>query len=421
MRLRTIELRETFTRLGPTFVKIGQGLCTKPDICPPEYLEELSELQILSPSFLPSFLYTKYAQAFSCIEKELGRPLDTIYPAISASPIAAASLGQVYKAQLKYYKCLNRSKQEKCVFASNLVFASTTPTWLENPQVEVGVSVELRGSLEKQAIRVNLIAPYVTGVLVPLTIHLSQWMSDMICIVTTDYSANAARAEYDEHGEEEYFKRDDPNANSPSTEELVKTFSIDRYPVRMQYDSATDLMGDFVVKSVMGKSFDAFKKILREQKLYAYFRDNYFGKYLDLPEDNHTRFQIKMEFAIVTGLKCYPPSQVIPILTQKKHPTYPKKAKTLSCDRDDLVFIVGPSLTKKNLIEALKDLSNPVWDIAFLCDTVWELQRQVNDLHRELVSLRATMFREMQRLMKALLLRVDWLAFINDDDDNNNN
>ncbi|KAM3396177.1 hypothetical protein P3S68_005183 [Capsicum galapagoense] len=40
-------------------------------------------------------------------------------------------------------------------------------------------------------------------------------------------------AEDNEHGEEESFKRDDPNANSPSAEELVKTFSIDRYPVRM--------------------------------------------------------------------------------------------------------------------------------------------------------------------------------------------
>ncbi|KAM3237649.1 hypothetical protein P3L10_012678 [Capsicum annuum] len=40
-------------------------------------------------------------------------------------------------------------------------------------------------------------------------------------------------AEYNEHGEEEYFKRDDPNANSPSTKELVKTFSIDHYLVRM--------------------------------------------------------------------------------------------------------------------------------------------------------------------------------------------
>ncbi|KAF3640129.1 putative glycerol-3-phosphate 2-O-acyltransferase 6-like [Capsicum annuum] len=167
--------------------------------------------------------------------------------------------------------------------------------------------------------------------------------------------------EYDEHGKEEYFKRDDVNANSPSTEELVKDFSINRYPVRMQCDDAADLTGDFVVKSAMGKSFDAFRKILREQKLDAYFRDSCFGKYLDLSEDNNACFQIKMvyellkrrfmyenkdkmnevwinyhgipvcfgwkEFAIVTGLKCYPPSQVIPILTPKKHPTHPKKAK----------------------------------------------------------------------------------------------
>ncbi|KAM3356013.1 hypothetical protein P3S68_022727 [Capsicum galapagoense] len=69
--------------------------------------------------------------------------------------------------------------------------------------------------------------------------------------------------EYDEHNEEEYFKKDDTNANSPSTKELVKAFSIDRYPMRMQYDGAADLMGDFVVKSAMEKSFDAFRKILR--------------------------------------------------------------------------------------------------------------------------------------------------------------
>ncbi|KAF3639993.1 putative glycerol-3-phosphate 2-O-acyltransferase 6-like [Capsicum annuum] len=147
-----------------------------------------------------------------------------------------------------------------------------------------------------------------------------------------------SRAEYDEHKEKEYFKRDDVDANSPSTEELVKAFSIDHYPMRMQRDGAADLTGDFVVKSAMENFFDAFRKILREQKLDAYFRDSYFGKYLDLPEDNNARFQMKMvyeilkrrfmyenkdrmdemwinycgipvcfswkEFAIVTGLKC---------------------------------------------------------------------------------------------------------------------
>ncbi|PHU12417.1 hypothetical protein BC332_19347 [Capsicum chinense] len=61
------------------------------------------------------------------------------------------------------------------------------------------------------------------------------------------------------------------------------------------------------------------------------------------------------EFAIVTGLKCYPPSPsyVIPILTQKSTP-HIKKGKGKSCDRDDLLSIISPSFKNKNLIEALK-------------------------------------------------------------------
>lgn len=94
-RLRGAELRRIFTRLGPTFVKLGQGLSTRPDLCPPEYLEELSQLQDALPTFPDE-------EAFSCIERELGLSLDSIFSSISASPIAAASLGQVYKAQLKY-------------------------------------------------------------------------------------------------------------------------------------------------------------------------------------------------------------------------------------------------------------------------------------------------------------------------------
>ncbi|KAF3664421.1 hypothetical protein FXO38_10141 [Capsicum annuum] len=105
--------------------------------------------------------------------------------------------------------------------------------------------------------------------------------------------------EYNEHGQEEYFKRDDADANRPSTEVLVKAFSIDRYPMRIQCDGATDLTGDFVVKSTMGKSFDTFRKILGEQKLDAYFRDSCFGKYPDLPEDNNTRFQMKMVYELL--------------------------------------------------------------------------------------------------------------------------
>ncbi|KAL3740093.1 hypothetical protein ACJRO7_021382 [Eucalyptus globulus] len=97
-RKRGVELRRIFTRLGPTFVKIGQGLSTRPDLCPPEYLEELSELQDALPTFPDT-------EAFACIEKELGLTLDSIFSSISPSriaPIVAASLGQVYKARLRY-------------------------------------------------------------------------------------------------------------------------------------------------------------------------------------------------------------------------------------------------------------------------------------------------------------------------------
>lgn len=55
-KVRATELKTIFTQLGPTFVKLGQGLSTRPDICPPEYLEELSELQVLCSLLFPSFI-----------------------------------------------------------------------------------------------------------------------------------------------------------------------------------------------------------------------------------------------------------------------------------------------------------------------------------------------------------------------------
>ncbi|PUZ44869.1 hypothetical protein GQ55_8G167400 [Panicum hallii var. hallii] len=45
-RTRAVELRTILTRLGPTFLKIGQGLSTRPHLCQAEYLEELAELQV---------------------------------------------------------------------------------------------------------------------------------------------------------------------------------------------------------------------------------------------------------------------------------------------------------------------------------------------------------------------------------------
>jgi predicted unusual protein kinase regulating ubiquinone biosynthesis (AarF/ABC1/UbiB family) len=86
-------LRQSLIDLGPTFIKIGQALGTRADLLPLEYVKELATLQDQVPAFPTS-------DAFARIETELGRPLHDCYPEIDSEPIAAASLGQVYRARL---------------------------------------------------------------------------------------------------------------------------------------------------------------------------------------------------------------------------------------------------------------------------------------------------------------------------------
>jgi len=91
---RAVQIRELLTRLGPAFIKIGQALSTRPDIVPPLYMEELAHLQDQLPAF-------DNAIAFQFIREELGDDPHSIYQEISDHPIAAASLGQVYKGKLR--------------------------------------------------------------------------------------------------------------------------------------------------------------------------------------------------------------------------------------------------------------------------------------------------------------------------------
>lgn len=91
---RAAELREILTTLGPTFVKLGQALSVRPDIVGPDAMNELRALCDAVPSF-PNEV------AFRMMEDELGRPVHEMFVDISDKPIAAASLGQVYKAKLR--------------------------------------------------------------------------------------------------------------------------------------------------------------------------------------------------------------------------------------------------------------------------------------------------------------------------------
>lgn len=93
-RRRAVRLREILTQLGPAFIKIGQALSTRPDLLPPVYLEEMTQLQDQLPPFSNEI-------AFGFIQEELGAPPQEIYAELTPMPVSAASLGQVYKGKLK--------------------------------------------------------------------------------------------------------------------------------------------------------------------------------------------------------------------------------------------------------------------------------------------------------------------------------
>eukprot|EP00596_Hydrurales_sp_CCMP1899_P003506 CAMPEP_0119051186 /NCGR_PEP_ID=MMETSP1177-20130426/72890_1 /TAXON_ID=2985 /ORGANISM="Ochromonas sp, Strain CCMP1899" /LENGTH=858 /DNA_ID=CAMNT_0007030309 /DNA_START=118 /DNA_END=2694 /DNA_ORIENTATION=- len=87
------DARIIFEKLGPTYIKMGQMMSVRPDVLPPE---ALNELKILQDSVKPF----ETTIAIEQIEKELGGVLGSFFTEISEEPVAAASLAQVYKARL---------------------------------------------------------------------------------------------------------------------------------------------------------------------------------------------------------------------------------------------------------------------------------------------------------------------------------
>ncbi len=91
---RAGELRDLITSLGPFYIKLGQALSIRPDVLSPRSMVELQKLCDKVPSY-PTKI------AFATIERELGKTVDQIFSEITPEPVAAASLGQVYKATLR--------------------------------------------------------------------------------------------------------------------------------------------------------------------------------------------------------------------------------------------------------------------------------------------------------------------------------
>jgi predicted unusual protein kinase regulating ubiquinone biosynthesis (AarF/ABC1/UbiB family) len=84
-------LLDSLLTLGPTFIKLGQLLSTRPDILPPQYIDVLSSLQDDVPP-------ASWSEAKQVLEEELG-PVDEAFASFDDDPISGASLGQVYTAR----------------------------------------------------------------------------------------------------------------------------------------------------------------------------------------------------------------------------------------------------------------------------------------------------------------------------------
>ncbi|QLC32873.1 AarF/ABC1/UbiB kinase family protein [Halarchaeum sp. CBA1220] len=90
---RAQRLLSSLLTLGPTFIKLGQLLSTRPDVLPPEYVEELSELQDQVPP-------AEWEAAREVLEAEVG-PVEEAFDEFDTDAISGASLGQVYTARLE--------------------------------------------------------------------------------------------------------------------------------------------------------------------------------------------------------------------------------------------------------------------------------------------------------------------------------
>ncbi len=88
-----VQVRMALEDLGPSFIKLGQMLATRPDLVPPDFVEEFRKLQDRVPPF-------SFEQARAIVEEEVGAPMAEVFAEVDPEPLAAGSIAQAHRARL---------------------------------------------------------------------------------------------------------------------------------------------------------------------------------------------------------------------------------------------------------------------------------------------------------------------------------
>ena len=130
--------RLALEELGPTFVKLGQVLSTRPDLIPLTFIEELTKLQDEVPPF-------PYSEVREIIQAETGKYPEELFQSFDEKPLAAASIGQVHRARLKD--------------GSDVVVKVQRPRIKKTIEIDLEIMLHLAGLMERHLEELQVIRP----------------------------------------------------------------------------------------------------------------------------------------------------------------------------------------------------------------------------------------------------------------------